>query len=297
MLWQLYILNVLDQPTYLEMGLLDGLVNLIAQVVLRALQFLWDALIQLVEDELLQLVQLGLSFSGRLIDINKVLPIVIVLLLQVFTEVFELFALSDQLRHGELLFLECIKLFLEVLSRVLLILLNLLIQGLLSSLDLELIVSFKSRDLLGHDLSLGELLHSCLHSMQLSLDLVDGFLKLAFLSGHCQLSLISDHINTLGSCLLEDSDALVDSQGRSFLLFLKPEKGGLLPLARFLQEDLSIKELLVSLVLAVDHEFESVDNWRGNIFPSVRLKFQNSIKSMDLHLLLKHGFFVIHYSA
>ena len=90
---------------------------------------------------------------------------------------------------------------------------------------------------------------------------------------------------------------MVDAQGRSFLLFLKPEKGGLLPLTSFLQEDLSVKKLLVSLVLAVDHEFESVDNWWGNIFPSVWLKFQNSIKSMDLHLLLKHGFFVIHYPA
>ena len=180
---------------------------------------------------------------------------------------------------------------------MLLVLLNLLIQGLLSSLDLELIISFKSRDLLGHDLSLGELLHSCLHSMQLSLDLVDGFLKLAFLSGHCQLSLVSDHVNTLGGRLLEDPDALVDAQGRSFLLFLKPEKGGLLPLASFLQKDLSIKKLLVSLVLAVDHEFESVYDWWGNIFPSVRLKFQDSIKPMNLHLLLKHGFFVIHHPA
>jgi hypothetical protein len=36
-LWQLYILDVLDLPPNLEMGLLDSLVNLIAQVVLRAL--------------------------------------------------------------------------------------------------------------------------------------------------------------------------------------------------------------------------------------------------------------------
>ena len=138
---------------------------------------------------------------------------------------------------------------------MLLVLFNLLIQRLLISLDQELIVCFKSRDLFGHDLSLSQLLHPCLHSMQLGLDLVHGLLKLAFLGCHCQLTLVSDHINTLGSCLLEDSDALVDAQGRSFLLFLKPEKGGLLPLPCFLQKDLSIKKLLVSLVLAVDHEF------------------------------------------
>ena len=138
---------------------------------------------------------------------------------------------------------------------MLLVLLNLPIQRLLISLGQELIVCFKPRDLFGHDLSLSQLLNPCLYSMQLGLDLVHGFLKLAFLGGHCQLSLVSDHVNTLGSSLLEDSDALVDAQGCSFLLFLKPEKGGLLPLARFLQEDLSIKKLLVSLVLAVDHEF------------------------------------------
>lgn len=109
--------------------------------------------------------------------------------------------------------------------------------------------------------------------MQLRFDLVHGFLKLAFLGRHSQLSLISDHVNTLGSRLLEDSDGLVDSEGRPFLFFLKPEKGCLLPLPSFFQKDLSIKKFLVSLILAVDHEFESIYNRWGNIFPTVWLKF------------------------
>ena len=134
-LGQLHILDVLDLPAYLEMRLLDGLVNLLAQVVLRGLELLWDALIQLVEDEFLQLVQLALSLSGRLIDVNEVLPGVVVLLLEVLPEALEFFALPDQLRHGELLLLEGIELLLEVLGRVLLVLLYLLVQCLLSSLD------------------------------------------------------------------------------------------------------------------------------------------------------------------
>ena len=166
------------------MGLIDRLVNLIAQIILRALKLLWDALIQLIEGELLELVELGLSFSASLIEINKVLPVVVILLFKVFAEVFKLFSISDQLPYSELPFLERIKLLLEVLRRLILVLLNLIIQGLLSSLNQKRIVGFKSSDLLGQDLSLSELLHPRLHSIQLSFDPVHSFLKLAFLGSH-----------------------------------------------------------------------------------------------------------------
>lgn len=133
--------------------------------------------------------------------------------------------------------------------------------------------------------------------MHIGLDLVHGFLELAFLGRHRQLALVPDHVYALGGVLLEDPETLVDTQGRSLLLFLKPEEGGLLPLPSFLQEDLGVEKFLVRLVLAVDHELESVDNWRGNILPSVRLKLQNGVKPMVLHLLLKHGLFIKHHSA
>ena len=155
---------------------------------------------------------------------------------------------------------------------MLLVLLYLFVQCLLSSLDEQLIFGLKSSDLLGHDLSLGELPHPRLRSMQFSLDLVHGFLEFAFLGRHGQLALVPDHVYALGGVLLEDPETLVDAQGRPLLLFLKPEEGGLLPLPGFLQEDLGVEKFLVRLVLAVDHELESVDNWRGNILPSVRLK-------------------------
>lgn len=133
--------------------------------------------------------------------------------------------------------------------------------------------------------------------MHIGLDPVYGFLEFAFLGRHRQLALVPDHVYALGGVLLEDAETLVDAQSRSLLLLLQPKEGGLLPLPGFLQEDLGVEKFLVRLVLAVDHEFESVDNRWGNILPSVRLKLQNGVKPVDLHLLLKHGLFVKHHSA
>ena len=113
--------------------------------------------------------------------------------------------------------------------------------------------------------------------MHIGLDPVYGFLELAFLGRHRQLALVPDHVYAFGGVLLEDAETLVDAQGRSLLLLLQPEEGRLLPLPGLLQEDLGVEKFLVRLVLAFDHEFESVDHWWGNILPSVRLKLQNGV--------------------